>query len=275
VYRVGDRLEGTPFSQASWYFRPMYPQGMDSALKESVTAEEGEILEYRHNYCVRNIDWKDTGSITEARRAEIQNNSRNPSLSEVSENPSKEDYINTFFIDQSIITFNSPEIEFDYNNIVVNDKDTKLRIIGYIPIDTSIGDINIQTSSGTASSLGGGFMHDYIGTKNSNRAGRSLVSGLFYSDGFLHRIEGNTAVYKSSDYDYIARYLVYPWQRDGSLNNDINRSGQSALLKTKVISNLKFSKDCIRFNKEENIALLDVQIHNNIDKRQLQIDFDY
>ena len=268
VYRVGDRLEGTPFSQASWYFRPMYPQGMEEALKKSVTANEGEILEYRHNYCVRNIDWNNTEAIKEARRAEIQNNSKNPSLSEITINSARQDDSNTFFVDQSIVTLNSPEIEFGYNNTIINEKGTKLRIIGYIPIDASIGDISIQTSSGTAANLGEGFIHNYIGTNNSNNAGRSLVSGLFYSDGLLCKKDGNIKSYTLDDQDFIARYLIYPWQKEGSLNNDINRSGQSALLKTKVISNLKFSKECIRF-KENNIDLLDVQIHNDIDSLNL------
>ena len=43
--------------------------------------------------------------------------------------------------------------------------------------------------------------------------------------------------------------MIYPWQSSGSLNNDVNRptdkGTRSSVLKRKVISNIKFSKDNI------------------------------
>ena len=54
-------------------------------------------------------------------------------------------------------------------------------------------------------------------------------------------------------------YLIHPWQSSGSLNNDINRPSdkgtRSAVLKRKVISNLKYSAD--------NKSLTSIKEYNN------------
>jgi len=51
--------------------------------------------------------------------------------------------------------------------------------------------------------------------------------------------------------------MIYPWQCSGSLNNDVNRpanSGtRSAVLKRKVISNLKYASDIRWFNPNDSI----------------------
>lgn len=52
-----------------------------------------------------------------------------------------------FFVDQSIVTLNSPDIEFDTDVQNYNMEGLKLRIVGYIPIKSTISSHSISTSS--------------------------------------------------------------------------------------------------------------------------------
>ena len=36
-------------------------------------------------------------------------------------------------------------------------------------------------------------------------------------------------------------WMVYMWHRNGSLNNDVNRAGRTAMLQTKKISNYRIA----------------------------------
>jgi hypothetical protein len=65
----------------------------------------------------------------------------------------------------------------------------------------------------------------------------------------------------------VTGYLVFPWQKEGSLNNDISGNLQTGILNTKVISNLKFSKDNIWLSEiwEPKKGLLDIQKSLDID----------
>jgi hypothetical protein len=73
------------------------------------------------------------------------------------------------------------------------------------------GDIDIYASAAAGDS--GGFNKKYLGYTigENNKVNGGLVSGLFYEDAIIKKdytIEGNI------------NYLVYPWHRNGSLNND-------------------------------------------------------
>lgn len=149
---------------------------------------------------------------------------------------------NIFGVDQSFLTFHSPEIEFDDAIPNMDLSNIKVRRVGYISIESNLGDIDIQTSTPTIGPQSTGFIHR---TTSSSKA-RSLAAGLFYNDYLVDDngtwTDGKTKyeAYISEGYDYA--YMVYPWNRTGSINNDVARDGRSAVLKNKKISNIKWSQ---------------------------------
>ena len=141
-------------------------------------------------------------------------------------------------------TFHSPEYIFseDYNNI--DNLDLKLRIVGFVPLTSFISDISITTQS---SGLYKDKIKDYtkIGVSGKSEYGyRSLASGLYYEDA-LYSKDNDEGKSKAS-------YLILPWHRNGSLNDTPKLSSdktRTAVLKRKVMSNLKFSYSSIYIEK--------------------------
>lgn len=223
VFNNDYRKLNMPYAQPSWFIRPnLHFDVSENEFSFNENTEnilEGAAVEFRHN---RKLI---TG---ENRGSEIQNNS-------------------DFRVDQSILTFHSPDLEFEYNNN--RDLDIQLRIVGIIPFSSNYGDIDIQTKTPPISDKSEGFIHKIL--KNDTGIG-SLVSGLFYEDA-IHPKE----IYENSTATAVWSFLVYPWHNSGSLNIDDasiaeskNRT-QSALLQKKKISNFKHSKNNIWLDKRD------------------------
>ena len=239
VFRAGSRKNNTPFSQASWFIRPNL---VTDKVDNRANIDLGANVEFRHLHALKS--GKDRG-------AEIQNIIETPNFTTVNsymKSGNSDKYSDIFFVDQSVITMHSPDIEFDDSFNFLEGLDLKLRIVGLVNFTSSIGDIDIQTSTPTINSNNStGFVHKSLGVKNGNtNAGRSLVSGLFYRDYLVDEDKNGEKYEPYPEQDYEFGFLVYPWHRSGSLNNDSIRpegSGtRSAVLKQKKISNLKFSE---------------------------------
>lgn len=239
VFRSGSRENNTPFAQSSWFLRPNEGLGDNidyNNYKDFI--KKGALVEYRHLYPLQ--AYGDRG-------AEIQNVVEAPSFRQVSNNIISNvdnQYENVFFVDKSIVTLHSPEVAFDESFNGIEDIDFKLRIVGLINFTSSIGDIDIETSSPTIGSKASGFYHKTLGVENESvYAGRSLVSGLFYKDWLVDDSNGEYEANTKQDYEY--SFLIYPWQKQGALNNDItrpnNKGTTSSVLQKKRISNLKYS----------------------------------
>ena len=111
--------------------------------------------------------------------------------------------------------------------------------VGDVNFSKTFSDIDIQTETPTASNAGGGFVH-----KSFNKTGPyGIVAGLFYDDFILD--DWSDKIAKSEDAKSPYKWFVFPWHKNGSLNNDCTRPAnlgtQTALLKKKVISNLRYS----------------------------------
>ena len=264
VYNVEDRYTNSPFAQASWFARPNIP------YIRTESAYNGSIAEFRHNMPI-----PDNGT----RSCEIQcliGNPGTPKITldkEVPAGMEPKDFYESdiiswvdkhkefFFIDQSILTMHSPEIEFgEYSNI--NNNQYKLRIIGTVPLTSFVSDIDIQTETPPAnleapgfvkkqlgiatetstkktSYLNGGFTYDFGSTQDSIYSCRGLISGGFWIDAGNVKKDGT---YDNADAYY--GYMIYPWHSTGSLNGQqaSNEGNQlTAKLKTKKLSNLKVS----------------------------------
>lgn len=161
-----------------------------------------------------------------------------------------------YYIDQSILTFHSPDIEFDNEVRSIDASGLKLRIVGMVPLTAFASDIDIQTSTPVnnfydSSELPAGFYKEPIGTENdfsyaglgvhlgdSHFGWRGLISGAFWFDELTayKKDTGNTKHLTTG-------FVVYPWHRNGSLNNTKYATDgyRSAMLDKKKMSNMRYS----------------------------------
>lgn len=161
-----------------------------------------------------------------------------------------------YYIDQSILTFHSPDIEFDNEVRSIDTSGLKLRIVGMVPLTAFASDIDIQTSTPVnnfydSSELPAGFYKEPVGVENdfsyeglgshlgdSHFGWRGLISGAFWFDELTayKKDTGNTKHFTTG-------FVVYPWHRNGSLNNTkfATDGYRSAMLDKKKMSNMRYS----------------------------------
>ena len=257
VFSKAARKNKTPFSQSSWFLRPNI-LGTHPEFNNAGYNKCGNFAEYRHFKLIDNV----SGDLI-SRAGEIQG----------AENEDAES--KHFYVDQSIVTMHSPDIEWDNSFYALNYTKWKLNIVGAIEFTASVGAIDIQTSTPSSGDTQG-FINRTFGSLNRSKdAGRSLLSGLFWNDGIVRHVpaDGNdpekyemlSAKGADNNLEKIKvvpyNYLIYPWHRTGSLNNDETRSSDSgtrtAVLKQKKISNLKFS-DLNSYFAPSNITSYDI-----------------
>lgn len=215
---------------------------------------KGAWAEFRHN---RPIPGNDN------RNAEIQCIWNPPSGPYVDDTATDSDVASwvsnnaeNYYIDQSILTFHSPDIEFDNEVRSIDTSGLKLRIVGMVPLTAFASDIDIQTSTPVnsfydSSELPAGFYKEPIGVENdfsseelrthlgnSHFGWKGLISGAFWFDELTayKKDTGNT-------HHYTTGFVVYPWHRNGSLNNTkfATDGYRSAMLDKKKMSNMRYS----------------------------------
>lgn len=214
------------------------------------TTNRGAWAEFRHDYPIPSND---------DRKAEIQciyDPPTNPYISIESNNIKVPEWVSenkeNFYVDQSILTFHSPDIEFDTNVRSIDSSGLKLRIVGFVPITSFVGDIDIQTSTPPLNYQGQdttamGFYKEPIGVENVSRFGyRGIMSGAFWLDELSGALTDNPTLAPTG-------FVVYPFHRNGSLNNTKNATDghRSAMLDKKKLSNLRFSLNSYYFNPSD------------------------
>lgn len=283
VFNIQDRQSNSPFAQSSWFSRPsqifdvnstyQFTDGIlnadwsDLADKSipSVDSRAGIVGITNPAYWGKDISvdtskliFSDKGSWAEFRHnhpipdnvnlnAEIQCIANPPSspLVELSDTGDKAaiaswvaNHQEYFYVDQSIVTMHSPEFEFDTDLANMDTSGLKLRIVGRVSITGNSSDIDLQTESpGWLTNDDGytlpGFYNEGIGVENLSYHGlKSLISAPLYLD------------WVSDHTRYMGGFLVYPWHRNGPLNNSYNEGDnltKNAVLSHKKLSNLKFS----------------------------------
>ena len=221
------------YAQSSWFFRPAYGESVTQINQGYLTASgsasprsdntlkyQGIILPETQEDNSIKLKW-DPDFI---RQIEIQGGFN-------------ED--NQFKVDNECVTLHSPDIEFG-NLADKNFIEVSYRQVGYVDFTKTFSDINIQTETPTIDNRAGGFQH-----KSFIHEGTSgIISGLFYDDFIVDDSNEELVPYEREK--AAVKWVVYPWNKSGSLNNDINRPSskgiQSALLKKKVISNLRYAE---------------------------------
>lgn len=258
VYNVEDRWTNSPYAQASWFFRPN-ACNWSSALSFDVDAKFGKWAEFRHNYPIPS---------NKERNAEIQCISNAPSRpllglqwGTATESSNDETWVSQnkecYYVDQSIFTFHSPDVEFNPDLRTLDAKNNlKFRVIGCVPIHASYSDIDIEASAPSNYSKGKsgdtyefkptvapGFIRTQVTatTANPQYGWRSLLSGAMWFDDFSESINQNILL------DLPVGFVVYPWQKTGALNTGPATSSTSQL-KQKRMSIFRFSRNTMLFS---------------------------
>lgn len=228
----------------------------ESITKGSVSYDidvvnKGAWAEFRHNRPIPSNN---------QRNAEIQciyNPQANPYISSNSDESASTDWVSqnaeNFYVDQSILTFHSPDIEFDSEVRSIDTSGLKLRIVGIVPLTAFASDIDIQTSTPTntfynSSDSPAGFYKEPIGAENISSFGsRGLISGAFWFDDLSGYKETSPI---PSILQLSTGFVVYPWHRNGSLNNTkfATDGYRSAMLDKKKMSNMKYSYGSFYFD---------------------------
>lgn len=186
--------------------------------------------------------------------------------------------INTqFFIDQSIVTLNSPDLEFDTEVQSYGTEGLKLRIIGAIPITASASAHKITATASLETNHNQNSGGHTVGRRELNinaihynpdvRAGQRLVSDYLWND-IAVKIDPKADDSKEDEDDRtksssgLYNYLIYPWQHTGALTNDPRIDTKAAAwLQTKKESNILFSANTEFLSTAEEYEHLNMQVH--------------
>lgn len=217
-----DQSKPNGFIQSSWFFRPKISDASGINGDMMVSPKHFGYLPYTDS----DIDIYNPELI---RSVEIQGDF---------------DRDNQFNVLDNFSTLHSPDFEFDSQYRLMQFNNLEYRTVGYSSFLRTLSDINIQTETPQISNAGSGFVHKM--TTNDRSFG--IVSGLFYDDFLADEEspeESEPLIRAYPDERAAAKWMVYTWQKNGSLNNDINRPAyagiQSSVLRKKVISNLRYA----------------------------------
>lgn len=236
MYTYNNRaIDKNLYSQSSWFFRPFinevngesdYADINNNAYSNKICSPFS-IHTFGIPYTNNNLNW-------------------DPKIIRSVEVQGQFNVNNQFKIDWGFVTLHSPELDFDEAIYNIDLTGVSLLDVGVAAITSCSSDINIQTSTPTISNSGSGFTHKSFTDDNGSKG---IISGLFYDDCLVDDYDKGSKFRAYDKQRSSAKWLVYPWQRNGSLNNDCNRPAggglRSAELSKKVISNLRFSKSTI------------------------------
>lgn len=235
-------------AQSSWFFRTrktkyikavnlegaVYPSSGNNETR-GTKKYNGNYLPYTHS----DSSYKPNDDLKNIKAVEIQGDY---------------DVDNEFQTRYDILTLHSPDIEFD-NYLSLSDFfNVNYRQVGNASVNKTFSDIDIQTESPTISNNGSGFIHkSFIADSMFG-----ISSGLFYDDYVVDDYNDGT-IRKYDKQRSSCKWMVYLWNKSGSLNNDINRPSDkgtaSAILKKKIVSNLRFCLPTVYNSKGKEISV--------------------
>ena len=121
---------------------------------------------------------------------------------------------NNYYVDNSILTFHSPDLE--NNKEVFKDGNLKFRIIGCVPITASYSDAEITLSKGL-SEAANVTKKNIVNKINLSKETETLVSNTLYRDlNWIKKTEEGIPDYYVPGSNFVD-YTVYMWNKQGSL----------------------------------------------------------
>lgn len=287
VYNVKERFNDNSFSSASWYFRPAlktWPNRDDQPLfnEASLNHLDGAFLEYRHNYSLPSSNY---------RNGEIQSSSLGCTRVYMNNSTTPDKYVDNnseeYFIDANVLTFNSPDIEYNEELKLLDGaaENLYLNIIGYAEVTGVASDISIEstlprnanangfmkTTFMHANSLtkGGNCMCNFPGFQDSQPPYPLCVIPVYegehgsqtvtwkWSYGLYSELTENgeteedaEAIKNRQSYMDSHKYVyaVYPWHRDGSLAGYEKSDETPGEILNKRFSNMRYCNKTVYNN---------------------------
>lgn len=275
VFNIEGRNSGNVFAQSSWFFRPTMKVS-NFTSKDKVSEEyckNGAPISFLHNHTLGYIN----STITQADNIfgrEVQNNSVSSIYNSLPQYLPSNFNDTQFYVDENIVTFHSPDIEFDEGLQTLDFSNTRLEIVGVTTLEAVIGKLQLQTSSPGIKECLNTIGH----TLNVN----SPLNGGMCSGNY---VEGSAIGYTEKDgiktykNDNYYKWLTYLWHRTGSLNNDevrlASEGSRTAVLKTKTISNLKFFNNIFKLSNPIRLSMSTPNLFNDKEVTLTKIDVDY
>lgn len=178
-----------------------------------------------------------------------------------------------FRVDRYFMSIHSPETVFDDSFQNMDFKGCQLYSMGTVGLTNTYGDIDIQTSSPAIGSDAGGFIHRSIKTEGY----AALVSGLFYNDYIVNDNNDTPSYGAYNTSSPPVDWPIFMWHKNGSLNNDVARSGRSAELLKKKISNYRLggttTYDTLSAGTDDSLDLgaLDIQLFSSDELSMIKV----
>lgn len=235
VANIKDRINNSPYAQSSWFCRPFAPGNISTQDWDKIPSP----LACIHNYPL---------SQARARGSEIQSNDAiNRTFDSYKKFSSTQERLNyvspyddQFVVDQNIVTFHSPDIEFNDDLQSIDGQSVKFRIVGVISLDALQSDVSVLAETPNPDPSDLGLYKPFIqvnSTSLGNDQGWKVLSSapLWMAKG---KKDANNL------FSFPVGWMVYPWHRNGSLVNVGNvTEGEKipAKLKQKKLSNLRYS----------------------------------
>ena len=170
-----------------------------------------------------------------------------------------------YFVDDSIVTFNSPDIE--PNQEFLSGLGLNMRIVGYIPITAGENDMELDVSEKGLSDFASKLSLSVKSVNNISKNYRTLLSDYLYEDsGWFKNSDDN--LYPSRIID---KYKIYLWHKSESINGMSENSyptesGDTKFLyipsnlKRKVFASKRFSLYSVFFDNVVNVPVSSTDI---------------
>jgi hypothetical protein len=264
VYNVKDREDNSPFVQSSWFTRPNAPKDIKNNDDEFTNIGNSEVsngkwVEFRHNFAVPGCCFAATEDNSERTYNNFELSYNSTLLPPIFQKNTISTFANNYYIDHSIVTLHSPDIEFDESLYNADLSNVRLRIVGYVPFTSNYSDINIIADKKTLKYKNKdtqvpGFYKEGI---NNNGISTHGWRGIAAYPMWIDRPNGT-----SSTTENLVNFAVYPWQSENTLNNG---DGSTSILTRKVMSSLRVSLNTKYFNSDKIIdyKLSDTKVFNN------------
>ena len=292
VFNISERQNGNIKSQSSWFFRPFVgnidgnPVVNDENgykyLDGSTEIIKGANVSFEHYEPLSGSDKVDCeiqGMYFDSTKR--QKRRANTITAEQASN----EYQNYYYVDQSIGTINSPDIEFNDQIANVDLSQYKLRIIGCFIFGRNRSKYEVVAESPL-------FLNDFKKQDDSFIRGTNLAKGFFdhswqYDYGRIVAqpcwFDDMNSIYKGQsiwNQDKIqVPYMVYPWNREYINNYNYGQassiiSGDEDLFDTqssskiirKILGNIKYSEKTSYIDSVYNIETSDIKLFQDTDK---------
>jgi len=151
---------------------------------------------------------------------------------------------NYFYVDKSIVTLHSPDIEFDSSIQSLDLSNYKFRIVGRVPLTSHQGDVDISTEGTVQVLQNGDLTYAPMGFyKESNEINNISLSGWkvlmgapYWFDGYTKKKDKIANVEKEE-----IGYIVYPWNKEALTNFSQSEEITPVKIQYKKMSNLRYS----------------------------------